>query len=230
MLLQNCSLGDKCVPWVITDGFLPHVTQTKTLFWRKTSAPSEALQTGRNHGSPEDEKWNFPVSKEKAQSVLKLQENANRDAWEKPFHALVHVSWFCPVSGLWARRSEMSALPRNVTSEYTLLSLLSSLKWQTFAILERSLRQHILLSQFMEEGLIFSINLFWWEASTAVNNTPWRLLFIYKNVYSPCTFFCLLNIRCFKGKNKAIKNSEASQNHFYNTIIFLWFPADDKIA
>lgn len=44
-------------------------------------------------------------------------------------------------------------------------------------------------------------------------------------------FFCLLNIRCFMGeKNKAIKNFEGSQNHFYNTIIFLWFPADDKIA
>lgn len=46
-------------------------------------------------------------------------------------------------------------------------------------------------------------------------------------------YFFFLPIKyqvCFKGKNKAIKNFEASQNHFYNTIIFIWFPADDKIA
>lgn len=44
-------------------------------------------------------------------------------------------------------------------------------------------------------------------------------------------FFLPVKYQVFQGeKNKAIKNFEASQNHFYNTIIFLWFPADDKIA
>lgn len=197
MLLQNCSLGDKSVPWVITDRFLPHVTQTMTLIWRKASAPSEALKTGRNHGSPEDEKWNFPVNKEKPHCVLKLQENVSRDALEEYFHALVHFGWFCPASGLWAKRSEMSALHRNVTSEYNLLSFLSSLKWQYFAVLERSLRQHILLSQFMEESLIFSINLFLWEASTAVNNTLWCLLFIYKKCLFSMYFFLPIKYQVF---------------------------------
>lgn len=163
----------------------------------------------------------LPVSKEKPHCVLKLQENASRDVLEKHFHALVHFGWFCPVSGLWAKRSEMSALHRNVTSDYNLLSFLSSLKWQYFAILERSLRQHILLSQFMEESLIFSINLFLWEASTAVNNTLLCLLFIYKTVYSPCTFFCLLNIRCFKGeKIKQLKTLKLAKIIFTIQLFF----------
>lgn len=89
----------------------------------------------------------------------------------------------------WTLSKEWNAcIARHViTSEYDLLSLLSSVKWQYFTILERTLRQHILLRQFMGESLIFSINLFLWETSTAIILFD-LFLFIYKNAYYLCTF------------------------------------------